>query len=252
MNRLVKILFVLAITTMSYGAFAQQNVITESVHKYNVTAHTGNQYSWIVEKFSGGTWGAAPATEYSFVTSYTDNTVVANVVDQVDLSEVFILWKNAGNYRVILRERNHIGDGDCYDAAENEKIKLVDVSANNFTVGITAQAVTCAVTGNNTIEFTLLKTNGKDADWKFKYQVSLDGAPYGAEQEYTVDFASDANDYILPIVFDVPEGDTDCEIKVKLTFASDGYNTPASNLGTPIEVTATLHRLAATGEIQTD
>lgn len=260
MNRLVKLLLVIALTTSSYGAFAQeiqslQTVIKESVHRYSVTEHTGNRYSWVVKKeTTPGTWIDASVGDYSFVTSYTDPGVVTNVVDVIDLTEVFILWKEEGKYRVILREQNHIGDGDCFDAVENEKIQPVTVNANDFEVTIAAPVKTCAITGDNTVNFTVTKTKGKAANWKFKYQVSADGAAYGAETEYEVVYASDANEYTLPIVFDVPEGDDICNIKVKLLSATDGYNTPASNVSSssPIEVTAELSRLAATSAITTD
>ena len=266
MNRLVKLLLVFALTTISYGAFSQveqklQTVIQKSVHRYNVTLHSGNMYTWVIKKeTTPGIWVEIDATSgsFSFVKDYTDPSLVVDVTDVADLNEVFILWNEGGNYKVILREINHTGDGsNCYDAVENEKIQPVTVNANDFEVTITAQATTCASTEENTIEFTVTKTNGKAANWKFKYQVSFDGAVYGPEQEYEVEYGTDANVYVLPLTKDIPEaanGDNlDYLIKVKLISATDGYNTPANNLETEaIEVTATVHKLAKTSEIFTD
>ncbi len=272
MKRLYKILFVFAMTLISYGAFAQtQTVKVGSVRKYILSELNKDKssYEWHVEKFNGTDWNdAVLGTDYELWKDYfikDGATAIGSFVD--GQYQIFVKWKLAGtNYRVRVTERDAITH--CFDS-NNVKEQLVEVVENDFTVTVswdgktTSAGESCANDGTNIITYTIGKVLGKAGDvWKFKYEVR-DGEPGDVDTKAWVEGSTDVNgegfvdvdasktEYKLNLSYTIPKGSGDYKIQIRISEARDGYNTLAKD--SP-QTEATIHKIpdTAVGGIKLD
>lgn len=108
MKRLLKITFVLAISLIAFGTYAQDDTqAVGSVHKFKVNVdgsdvhladHVGNTYTWAVYKADGSS-AAVVGTDYTYTTA--DNGV--------DVNSTNVQWLQAGTFFVEVTEANAAG-----------------------------------------------------------------------------------------------------------------------------------------------
>ena len=108
MKRLLKITFVLAISLIAFGTYAQDDTqAVGSVHKFKVNVdgsdvhladHIGNTYTWAVYQ-SDGSSAAVVGTDYTYTTA--DNGV--------DVNSTNVQWLQAGTFFVEVTEANAAG-----------------------------------------------------------------------------------------------------------------------------------------------
>lgn len=256
MKRLYKILLVFALTAISYGASAQQQVKLNSVRNYSVTNVAPNLYSWYVDKSEDGgiNWSAAAeGVDFNFVTDATGGTVknIADVSEQLGGVSVFIKWKKTCPvntlYRVAITEYNHTAD---VDRCDNTKYLEVEVLANNVTVEISSTEGGCtALDAAKIIQFAVKLDNGGeksggDKTWTFTYDLYYNGTLKVSDEVVTANtFTTSGTEMTYTLeVFDIEKDDdgTDGDaftarkgqgtytVKVVLKSAEDVFNTPAA------------------------
>ena len=265
MNRLYKILFVFAMTLISYGAIAQtpQVVKLNSVRNYSVTNVDPNNYSWNVQisTDNGVNWNDAVAgTDFNFVTDAGGGTTkpLADVTDKKALVSVFIKWIKESPvntlYRVAITEYNHTDLG-VTGRCDNTKYLEVKVESNNVTVEISSTETGCStMAADSKVRFSVQLNNGGETknnfkEWTFVYQVWYNGVQKGADITQT---ASTFTDNTTNFVFDLDVDDivdTDrvgqgtYNVKVVLVSAMDVFKTPAAIVSLKGEKEVTFNQL---------
>jgi len=267
-----KILIVLALAFIGFGANAQQDVKQYSVRKYTSNGPNAatNDFKWVIEK--GGI--AADPADYEVWESYTKKGSVTIGDWNRGQSEIYIKWKTLGaDYAVRVIERN--GATLCTDS-DNDKTQLVAVTANTFTVDVawdgktTPAGVSCANSGVNDIVFTITRTDGSfgttvdvNDHWNFQYEYSIDGGATWkpatvAVEDIEVEGVTVKGFSVLKaettkkitIKETIPTGNSDFICTIRIKDARDGYGALATAL--PKTAVATIHQLPTTSVIGVD
>lgn len=288
MKKATQILALFALLLLGLGANAQQTVTEFSVHKYKATEANkdASSFAWYVLKPDGS--AAVQGTDYQVWLSRTNqNAVVGDDAKYVavgtDIGDfhaskyiLYIKWLVvADGYKVRFQEKSSDG---CFDAADNEKDLVVNVKANTFSVSAVwdqkpvAGSVVCASHGDNSISFTVTKTDGMfnnapNDKWHFEYEMSVDGGAYQVVTNETgkvtvdgveldmVSVDKGTNTKQLTFTYNTVStigvaGNETFIVKFRIKDARDGYMAQASGLNA--EVIATIHRLPTSTEISAD
>uniref|UniRef100_UPI0032177BDA hypothetical protein n=1 Tax=uncultured Draconibacterium sp. TaxID=1573823 RepID=UPI0032177BDA len=182
MKKLVLIFAAVFLTAISANIFAQSTGTiphVSSSHSYEVTLHSGNDYSWTVTKGDFSSSAGADILIYSdagLTTSYTQGTATG------DLNKIYIKWVNptvssATTYFVQVVETDATGCSNMKALAVQPKnafeMDIVALSADYTVQAIGTDADYCAadvtITGWNKTD----ATNASDAqDFNYDYGVT--------------------------------------------------------------------------------
>ena len=227
MKTTIKILMVLALAIVGYGANAQvdkttaqsgsgNEVLKGSTYKYKAnTADVNIKFEWIVKTASDG---VVPAGDV--------------VVVGGDTGTASITWKKEGSYKVILREYREYTPLTCDNVGENNF--RVDVKVPNLSITNTNPNIVCA-SEVSAITFDIKPSGGVEQytfDWEItddastKYSGSATTEGTGVDAKYTFDF--NTTDATLKD-FKVNRGSTVATYTLSITNVKDKYGVSLPN-----------------------
>ncbi|NOU60994.1 hypothetical protein [Marinifilum caeruleilacunae] len=227
MKRLLKITFVLAISLIAFGTYAQDAThAVGSLHKFKVNGgashladHVGNTYTWAVYQSDGTT----PATATDFVFATTETGVDVNMVD--------IRWLKAGTFFVEVTEAN--GAGACTTLRRLEilvsagAIDLLVLASNDSGTEVSGAGLTTCNDSSGAIIDNATSNFGNSARY-FTVSMSTDGQAW-TSGEWGFDFATLAGATVTTTTAGVTVGATTINVPTgesTVTFKVEFANTP--------------------------
>jgi len=230
MKRLIKITFVLAISLIAFGTYAQDAThAVGSTHKFKVNVdgsdvhladHVGNTYTWAVYKSDGST-AAVSGTDYSFTGSSAG----------VDVNNVDIQWLTEGTFFVEVSEAN--GAGACTTLRRLEiavsagAVDLLVKATDNAGIQISGGALTNCNDGSGAVIDNISNDFGKSTRY-CTVSMSTDGQAW-TSGAWGFDFSTLAGATVTTITAGVTIGATTITVPIatpSVTFKVEVANTP--------------------------
>lgn len=224
MRQILSTILIISLLLFSFSVKADikkinQEVSTNSVHKYEFPAIPGNKVEWNVFRGDDETTLAAQGTDYEVYSDVALKNKITNIsTATVDRKLIYIKWLVAGSFLVKAKEYSIT---DCSDDSYNSNYVLVTATENAFDLnlsyvginGINRPSIINGVDGTIN-ECSVVDNDIADEELKYlnvvKFKVTKQGGKFNATNgkwSFTFRYKTGANAWKTSTIIAAPEFD---------------------------------------------